>query len=267
MTHTRNTILSWILFGKSSLYSIIYGIFEFLVVYKSNLLFNDTFLPYGNWLMMFAGLFIVSHYSSRTNHHPHHPFIEKVHAMIWVMVFKDIIYYVCKWTTVYNLNTNPYPVFPNFYQFYHVFKVSKMLFLSQPIECVPYFPKFYIINLGISIPYYTFLLTKHRYCARSWSYLTLPPFFAIPIGSILLRDPTLPKISITVVCMYSLTILYILISTLTERYKQHERREIREIVVRSKREMRSKREIVGESFPTIHNPMLFTPTGLNLPLP
>ena len=129
-------------FVSATIYSILYGIYEYYVAYNYIRLV-DIVGVIGNWVIMYIGLLLVVGISTRFS-------IEQmIMGLLYMAMFEDVIFWMSKWidTGVY-----PYPAGDWWDVYFASFRVLGGL--GRPIPFWPYIPIYYIPGFLMVIIFY-----------------------------------------------------------------------------------------------------------------
>jgi len=159
-----------------TVYSIVYGMYENILVYHTIHLLGYLQI-YGNWLIMFSGFLTLCLYRKSS-------FVEGINILLWFLTLEDIVYFVCE-SLLFD-RTYPYPVLDWYDQ---QLSVYGLLNLGTATSFFPYVPRFYYLHLAICVPY--FLIERWPMFRRVWCSLTLPSIVVIITTSILIKHPHL----------------------------------------------------------------------------
>ncbi|HUX98347.1 MAG TPA: hypothetical protein VMV49_02220 [Candidatus Deferrimicrobium sp.] len=185
-------------FLATLIFSIIYGIYEYFIVYHTIRLV-DILGPELNWLIMYTSLLLTVALASRFS-------IEQtVMGLFFMAMFEDVVYWMCQWidTGIY-----PYPAGNWWDSAFASFRVLGGL--GNPIPFWPYVPFYYIPGFTMVFIFY---LASYKGAIpsriASWA---IGPFFLAIIAGTMVPDNTariiliaLPLLSYT----YILTLFFL----------------------------------------------------------
>lgn len=135
-------------FLAATIYSIIYGFYEYFVVY-TNIRIYDIIGPVANWTMMYVGVVILVALVTKFD-------IEKsIMGLFYMTILEDWFYWLSQWIDTGNY---PFPAGNWWDSTIASFKVIGGLFgwtgLGWPVSFWPYFPFYYIPGFGMIFVYY-----------------------------------------------------------------------------------------------------------------
>jgi len=187
-------------------YAILYGLYEYNIVYYS-LRLLQYLTKYGNWFIMWFLFFTICATLKMKR-------IDILYYLLWFSTIEDIIFWLCSW---YRYSKYPYPV-GNWYD--EELPMFRLFHLGKAVGFEPQVPLFYYISLGICMVYFILNQCKYHKLIKYWNYIVLPPMYILIIGSLLLPkeiDPTnVFVIFATILSAYYTTILIMILY----RYKQ-----------------------------------------------
>ena len=190
-------------FLAAFIFSIIYGFYEYFLVYNTIRLY-DILGSYGNWSIMISSLLLTvtlaTSYKKRVN-------IEHVvMGLLFMAVFEDIIYWIGQWI---HLSVFPFPAGNWWDSTFASFRVLGNL--GQPIPFWPYVPKYYLPGYAMIIGYYICCKISPK-ASRIFAWIVGPLFLAILGGALITEDFLALLILIflpTISYIYVLLILYL----------------------------------------------------------
>lgn len=196
-------------FFAAFIYSIIYGFYEYFVVY-TNIRLYDIMGSTINWSIMYIALIITvslaTCYKKKLN-------IEHViFGLLFMAVFEDVIYWIGQWI---DTGMCPFPAanpvtLDNWWD--NTFASYRVLGnLGQPLPFWPYFPKYYIPGYAMILGYYTCCKLGPK-ASRIYAWIVGPLFLAVLGGALVSEDFHALLILIilpTISYIYVLLILYL----------------------------------------------------------
>ena len=157
-------------FMAATLYSVIYGIYEYFVVYNGIKLI-DQLGPIVNWTIMWSGLIITVTLATRLS------FEFIIMGLFYMSVLEDIIYWMCQWAS-----TGVYP-FPAGDWWDAMFASYRVLGgWGQAIPFWPYVPFYYVPSIAMLLIYYLSAYKGALY-GRLVAWLVGPIFIGIILGT------------------------------------------------------------------------------------
>ena len=170
--------------------------------------FVPSLIPeWGNWTMMFIGLFVVVGLVTRASKEL------MILGLMYNFLLEDVVYWMCQWidTGIY-----PYPA-PNWFDsFFASFRVLGGLGTAIPF--FPYIPFFYIPGFITAILFYVFHFINPK-AGRFVSWIAGPLFIGVILG-------TIPKSEIVALYLFAGTLvaamIYITIVYLLQKYRSME---------------------------------------------
>jgi hypothetical protein len=181
-------------FLATLIFSIVYGIYEYFIVYHTIRLV-DILGPVLNWIIMYTSLLLTVALASRFS-------IEQtVLGLFFMAMFEDVVYWMCQWidTGVY-----PYPAGNWWDSAFASFRVLGGL--GHPISFWPYVPFYYLPGFAMVFIFYI-ASYKGPITSRIAAWGIGPFFLAIVAGTMV--DDTTARIILIVLPLISY--LYILI--------------------------------------------------------
>ncbi|NVM55093.1 MAG: hypothetical protein HWN66_15415 [Candidatus Helarchaeota archaeon] len=157
------------------IYSIVYGIYEYFVVYHSVRLV-DILGAEINWVIMYVGLITVVAIASRFS-------IEQiVMGLLFMAMFEDFVFWMCQWA---HTGTYPYPAGNWWDSYFASFRVLGGL--GKAIPFWPYVPFYYLPGFAIVTIFY---LASYKGAATSRiaAWVIGPFFLAIIAGTLVVND-------------------------------------------------------------------------------
>ncbi|WP_457559104.1 hypothetical protein [Candidatus Harpocratesius sp.] len=160
----------------SFIYSIIYGIFEYFIVYTYGNLIDRIIPPQVNWAFMYLGIIFLLLWKTNKK------WDFTLMGLFFMIIFEDIIYWTCYW-----IDTGIFP-FPAV-DWWDIYLASFRILgnLGQPISFPPYFPLYYIPGYFMIFLYYLLSL-RGSYISRILSWILIPIFSAVIIGAFYNND-------------------------------------------------------------------------------
>ncbi|MCF2144612.1 MAG: hypothetical protein K9W42_13010 [Candidatus Heimdallarchaeota archaeon] len=130
--------LSFLLLAATG-YSIVYGIFEYTVMYTNpGYVRNGVISPYVNWAIMYTILVLLMALVTRGK-------IEQILlGMFFFLIGEDLIYHICYGI---DIKAFPFPVYDWWDDYLASFRVLGCL--GQPVAFWPYAPRYYLPGFGI----------------------------------------------------------------------------------------------------------------------
>ncbi len=186
-------------------YSILYGFYEYFIVYNGMHLMGSVLTEWANWSLMLGGLLIVVAIATRGR-------VEQmVMGLLALGLLEDVVYWGCQWAAT---ATYPFPVpawwdtnFPSF----------RILGLGQPVSFPPYVPVLYFVGFPLLIAYYL-AAWKGATPARVVAWLVGPWYLALLAGTIAPDELTAWVILIALpACLYVYALITILVKRSQER--------------------------------------------------
>ncbi|MBD3186611.1 hypothetical protein GF325_07285 [Candidatus Bathyarchaeota archaeon] len=175
-TFNRKLKISFLI---TCVYAILYGIYEYFIVYTygffdgNGKLIYRVIQPWQNWMIMFGGISILLLAGTRFN-------IELfLMGLLFQFMLEDLAYWMCQWidTGVY-----PFPA-PNWWDTHFAsFRILGGLGWALPFW--PYMPFYYLPGFGAVIAYYLAAVKGPRF-ARMVSWTIGPLLAAILLGTML----------------------------------------------------------------------------------
>ncbi|MHA1294436.1 MAG: hypothetical protein ACTSQJ_17475 [Promethearchaeota archaeon] len=190
-------------FIAALIYSIIYGIYEYYIVYNEYVGLVKVIGSVINWVIMYSGLCITvglaTRYEKRFN-------IEPIIMGLFLMtMLEDVIFWMCLWI---DRGVFPYPAGNWWDNTIATFRILGGL--GRPVPFWPYIPFYYIPGFIAIISYYLICINGPK-SSRAYAWIIGPFFIAIIAGALfndlfaLICLIAIPSISY----IYILTILYL----------------------------------------------------------
>ncbi len=157
-------------------YSILYGIYEYFIVYNYPALIATTALnEWINWSMMIGGMLIVSGLTTRFR-------IEyMVMAVFTMAMVEDITYFISLW-----IDSGAYP-FPSGDWWSHFYSSYRVLGLGHPTTFPPYVPVHYWVGFPSVIVYFIASFKSAKW-GRAAAWFIGPLFLAVLVGAVVKTD-------------------------------------------------------------------------------
>ncbi len=191
-------------FISATIYSILYGIYEYFVVYTRFSLIDTVFTPQINWLIMYLGIIITVGLVTKVN-------IEQIiFGLFYMIMFEDVVYWIG-----YGIDFGifPYPA-ANWWDIYLAsFRVLGGFGRAVPFW--PYVPLYYFPGFGIVILYYI-LSYRSALLSRIMAWI-IAPFFISIIAGALGNDLTA---TILIILIPLILYLYIIILSIIRRRRR-----------------------------------------------
>ena len=191
-------------FLAASIYSILYGLYEYFIVYNNIRLYDYFGGPTINWAIMYVGILITvalaTFYNKNLN-------IEAmIFGLLFMAMFEDVIYWMGQWI---DKGEFPFPAGDWWDSYFASFRVLGNL--GQPIPFWPEFPKYYLPGFGMVIGYYSCCIMGPK-ASRIFAWIVGPLFLAVLGGALVTEDFHALLILIilpTISYIYVLFILYL----------------------------------------------------------
>ncbi len=192
-------------FLAAIIYSIVYGIYEYFVVYHYTHIMGSVLTEWANWSLMFGGLLIVIAIATRG----------RVEAMVMGLLalglLEDVVYWACQW-----MDTGIYP-FPEPPWWDTNFPSFRILGLGQPVSFPPYVPVLYFVGFPLLIVYYL-AAWKGAIPARVLAWIVGPWYLALLAGTFAPDELTAWVILIALpASLYTYALIAILVKRNQER--------------------------------------------------
>ena len=157
-------------FIAATLYSVIYGIYEYFVVYTGIRLI-DHLGPIVNWTIMWSGLFITVTLATRLS------FESIIMGLFYMSVLEDIVYWIGQWAST---GVYPFPAGDWWDSYFASYRVLGGW--GQAIPVWPYVPFYYVPSITMLLIYY---LSAHKGAlyGRLVAWLVGPIFIGIILGA------------------------------------------------------------------------------------
>ncbi len=158
------------------IYSIIYGFYEYFVVYNYVRLLDFFGSPTINWSIMYGALLltvaIATRYGGKLN------FEQVIMGLLFMAMFEDVIFWLSLWM---DKGTYPFPAGNWWDSYIATFRVLGGA--GWPLPIWPYFPFYYIPGFGMILIYYISSFKSAR-AGRIAAWSIGPLFLAIVIGAL-----------------------------------------------------------------------------------
>jgi hypothetical protein len=163
-------------FLATTIYSILYGIYEYFVVYNGPTLVNHLGAEI-NWAIMYIGVIITVALATKFS------IQNTIMGLFYMAMFEDVIFWMCEWgaTGLY-----PYPAGNWWDSYFASYRVLGGW--GQAIPFWPFVPFYYLPGFSMVIIYYLIAYRSATY-GRATAWFIGPLFLAI-IGGTLVDDLT-----------------------------------------------------------------------------
>ncbi len=193
-----------ILFLAAFIYSIVYGIFEYTVMYTNpGYVRNGIISPYVNWTIMYVSLVILMTIVTRGK-------IELIIlGVFFFLVFEDLVYHICYGI---DIQAYPFPVYDWWDEYLASFRVLGRL--GQAVPFWPYAPLYYLPGFLILLLQFSIgIINVKGFRIVNW---IIEPFIVAIIVGLLWNNDVFALISLIVIPI----IAYSYIITLIVLYKK-----------------------------------------------
>lgn len=163
-------------FWITLIYSIVYGVYEYFIVYTYVKLVDRVFPPQVNWAMMYSLIILILFITSERNVYL------TLMGLLFMVMFEDVIYFMCAWV---DWGYYPYPTYDWWSDYLATFRV--LGHLGRAIPFFPYTPLYYIPGFSFVIIFYSFALYKQE-SGRIAAWIIVPIFLGIILGTLYNQD-------------------------------------------------------------------------------